>query len=136
MSEAERIAELIKRQLPDIKAGTLRFWGEWFGRPHDNVHRLIGRNADADLLQMYFDESEVLSVWSPHGLAIGEHMFRIADATRVRWEWFYYGRPQTAANRYFEEFVRIADRIEATTNVDWYEPTLRPEPARAAVEIL
>lgn len=136
MSEVERIAERIKRQLPHVKAGTLRFWGEWFGRPYDNVHRMTGCDAKADLLQMYFDGKEVLSVWSPRRLDMGEHTFRIGDATRVRWEWFYYGRSQTAENRYFEEFVRTVDTIEATTNVDWYKPMLHPDTGQAAVEIL
>jgi hypothetical protein len=33
--------------------------------------------------------------------------FQIAD--RVRWEWFYYGQPKTAANFYFEEFGSSKD---------------------------
>jgi len=64
-------------------------------------------------------------------------MLRIGDATRVRWEWFFYGRPKVAANRYFEDFVKTPDGgIDAATNIDWYTPILRPRANEAAVEIM
>jgi hypothetical protein len=40
MNEATKISELIARLLPHVKAGTLRFFGEWFGRPYDNMHAI------------------------------------------------------------------------------------------------
>jgi hypothetical protein len=142
MSEAERLAELITRQLSAIEPGTLRFWGEWFGRPYDNAHRLVSCDAQADLLHMHFNEGEVLSVWAPRDLHIGpgklhgQPMLRIRDAERVRWEWFSYGRPHVAANRCFRDFVKTADGIAATTNVDEHVPKLTPAPVAAAVEML
>jgi hypothetical protein len=140
MSEAGRFAEQIKRQLPDMEPGTLRFWGEWFGRPYDNWHRLISCDAEANLLHMHFNEEEILSIWAPHDLRIGpgrvqgRPILQIRLAERVRWEWFHYGRPHIAANRYFKEFVKTADGIETTTN--WYVPTSNPVATEAAVEIL
>ncbi len=142
MSEAETMADLITRRLPEIRQGSLRFWGEWFGRPYDNKHRLIGCDAEADLLRLHFHEGEVLSVWSPRYLRIRpnrsgtEPVLRIGDAAQVRWEWFYYGRPQLAANRYFEQFVKTSDGIEATTNAHWHGPNLNPSGSEAAVEML
>jgi len=142
MIEAEGIAELINQKLSELEPGTLRFWGEWFGRPYDNAHRLVSCDApQTDLLHIHFNEGE-LSIWSPRDLHIGQSrqrsrpILRITDAVRIRWEWFSYGRAQIAANRYFEEFVKAADGIEAKTNVDWYVPNLRPVVTEPALEIL
>ena len=30
------------------KAGSLRFWGEWFGKPHDNWHKIVRRSANGN----------------------------------------------------------------------------------------
>ena len=136
MSEAQRLAEIIKQKLPYVKAGSLRFWGEWFGRPYDNRHTIISCDSEEEVLRLHFDEGEMLSVWVPRDLDISEDSFQIGDAERVRWEWFYYGRPQIAANRYFEEFAKTPQGIEATTNVDWYQPNLQPSAREAAVQIL
>jgi hypothetical protein len=54
----------------------------------------------------------------------------------VRWEWFYYGRPKIGANRYFEQFMKTSDGIEATTNADWYSPIFKPSGSKSAVEML
>jgi hypothetical protein len=70
-TEAERMSRLIEQRLPDIEPGTLRFWGEWFGRPYDNQHRLIGCDAESDLLHLRFNEGEVLSIDSPLDLHFG-----------------------------------------------------------------
>ena len=136
MTDAEKIADRICRRLPNIKCGTLRFWGSWFGRPHDNRHQAIACDASDLVLRVRFNEGEVLSVWGPRGGAIDDSTFRIQDAQRVRWEWFYYGRPKTAGNLYFEDFSRDGAVVIAKTNVDWYGTDLQPDGSEAAVEIL
>jgi hypothetical protein len=136
MGETAKIYNQLNKALPNIKSGTLRFWGEWFGRPYDNMHTLVRCEFTHDVLTLHFNEGEVLSVWNPKALTINRWTFQIADADRVRWEWFYYSRPKTAANLYFEEFVKSPEGILATTNVDWYKPDLKPIRTAAAVEIL
>jgi hypothetical protein len=144
MSQAEQMAELIKQKLPDIEPGSPRIWGEWFGLPYDGWHALVDCDAQGDLLQMHFNEGEDLLVWSPCDLRIypprmrgvTRPIFSIREATRVRWEWFHYGRPKIAANRYFIEFVKTTTAIAATSNVDWYIPNLGPKPNEVAVEML
>jgi hypothetical protein len=137
MTDAEQIAYRIRRGLPHIKRGTLRFWGNWFGRPYDNYHEIVDCSADGDILCVRFNDGEVLWVFSPRGASIDESTFRIQGASRVRWEWFFYGRAKTAANLYFEEFTQKPDgAIVAETNADWYTPDLRTTSSEAAVEIL
>jgi hypothetical protein len=98
MSEAQQMAEHINGRLPHIKTGALCFWGQWFGRPYDNVHRTVACEADGEVLRLRFNEGESLFVWSPRSLKADQRAFRIADAAKVRWEWFYYGRPKTESN--------------------------------------
>jgi hypothetical protein len=135
-SDSKAICEQITRLLPRAKAGTLRFWGEWFGRPMDNFHRIVRCEADGDVLRVWFDEGETLTVDAPLGFEASHDAFWINNANRVRWEWFYYGRTQTPDNLYYQEFVQNPEGITARTNVDWYKPNLQPSASARAVEIL
>jgi len=136
MTEAERIDELIRPGLPLLKVGALRFWGEWFGRPYDNIHRVVGCEAEGNVLKLRFNEDEVLSLWNPISCIADERTFRIQDAGRVRWEWFSYGRPKTISNLYFKDFIKIENQITTSTNVAWYTPDFKPSSEYPAVKIL
>ena len=132
-------AQLIAKRInaaSALKAGSLRFWGDWFGKPHDNWHKIVRCSADGNALRIEFNDGEKLIVVEPEGLELSASTFAIRNAAAVRWEWFYYGRPKTPSNLYFLDFVKSATGISATTNVDWYEPNLKPKPSEAAVEIL
>lgn len=60
------------------------------------------------------------------GSAVVSHStFRISKGDRVRWKWFYYGRPKVADDLYFEEFAKSYKGITASTNADWFTPELR-----------
>jgi hypothetical protein len=130
------IASTINAALPNVKSGTLRLWGEWFGRPYDNFHRLTSCSAEIDSVVLGFDEGESLTISEPAGLVIEEGVFLIQSAARVRWEWFCYGRPKTQENRYFQEFANEESKITTATNVDWYSPNFSPSLTENAVEIL
>lgn len=135
-AELRLITAHLREAIPRSLSGSLCFWGEWFGRPHDNRHTLISCEAEHTALRLLFDQSETLSIWSPKGLTIDRSSFRIAEARRVRWEWFAYGRAKTRENLYFMDFVRSGEVITATTNVDWYNPSLDPDAEEAAVELV
>jgi hypothetical protein len=62
MALPQEIAKDITAILPHVKLGTLRFWGEWFGRPFDNGHWLVGCHATDECLRLQFNENEVLAV--------------------------------------------------------------------------
>lgn len=83
--------------------GSLCVFGDWFGKPLDNWHRLVGVRVVEAALVLAFDEGEVLSVWEPRGLEVTPPGFVIRTATRVRWEWFSYGRPRTPENLRVQE---------------------------------
>jgi hypothetical protein len=155
LSNPEEIAGQVMTILPRIGGGTLRFWGQWFGKPYDNCHQVVSCEVDGDLLQIHFNENETLSVraprnagfeerphplepgsWSPSGRALKEQVFSIGDAERVRWEWFYYGRPQAPENRRFIEFVRTADGIATDNGPEETKRNLRPDLKLPAVELI
>jgi hypothetical protein len=132
MTEAQQMTAHINGCLPNVKAGALCFWGEWFGRPYDNIHQIVSCEVEGEVLKLHFNEDETLFVWSPHRLKADQKTFRISGAAKVRWEWFYYGLPKIEINRYFMEFVKDGNAITATTNVNWYTPSLQPNPNVAA----
>jgi hypothetical protein len=133
--EANSIAARLRALLPCAKSGTLRFWGEWFGRPHDNVHRIVDCDANDGVLRIAFNEGEGLWVWPPHAADVNEQTFLIRNAARVRWEWFYYGRPKIDSNRYFMDFTKTESGVDAKTDIDWYLPNPRPILQAPAVEM-
>jgi hypothetical protein len=136
MSNVKEVTRVIQNALPRFKGGSLRIWGHWFGRPYDNIHVPVVCEVDGEVLRVRFNEGEMLTVWSPLGALVDEGTFRIGEAARVRWEWFYYGRPKTSENLYFEDFVLENGRVSATTNTDWYTPDFHDaDAARPAVEI-
>jgi hypothetical protein len=117
MDELEAIERRIRRALPNVPAGTLRIWGQWFGRPYDNLHFLQRTEIADGALRLYFDGGEALSVWSPQGLTLNSKTVRIDTADRVRWEWFFYGRSKTPENLRVEDYVRTDEVISAKINV-------------------
>jgi len=130
----DQIAAIIEEHKADVR-GTVRIFGDWFGRPHDNCHTLTDVSAKEDYLALGFDGGEVLKVWAPSAPEFTGHRLGVRFASRVRWEWFYYGRPPLLENRYFLDYVVAADRINPATNVDWYTPDLKPSSNEYAVTL-
>jgi hypothetical protein len=118
MASLQDLANQLAAILPDVKRGALRFWGDWFGRPFDNGHLLVGCQASDDCLRLRFYEGEVLAVWNPSDVQITETTFRIGSATALRWSWFYYGRPKTPENLYYLDYAQQDGGIIFRTNWD------------------
>lgn len=83
-------------------SGTMQFWGDWFGRPMDNIHRAtqVGYDESTDVLTIIFDNEEKCVIYSPVGITSTEKTFYIEDATAVIWSWYYYGREHTEQNHF------------------------------------
>jgi hypothetical protein len=113
---AATVATHLQRLLPDVHSGTLCFWGVWFGRPHDNCHSVVRAEAEGDCLVLHFNEKEILKVWHPQGWRIDAQQFVIHSATRVLWQWYYYGRPHAPANLKSHDFVRQGEEVRFQSN--------------------
>lgn len=111
------IAQFIQALPQCQKAGTLRIWGQWFGRPMDNVHNCVSCRVEEDLVVLTFDEGEELRIWNPTDAYVeGQATLTFPNAKRVRWDWYYYGRPKTPENRMFIEYVVEAGVIQSSSN--------------------
>jgi hypothetical protein len=131
---ASEIAGHIRQLLPHVHSGTLRFWGVWFGRPHDNVHTIVHADAAADCLTLRFNGEETLQVWNPTGCQIDSQQFIILSASRVLWQWYWYGRPHTPDSLMSEEFVRDGTSITFRSTFPGRH-TQRPSIHEPAVQI-
>jgi hypothetical protein len=132
----EIVAE-INDALPNIKSGSLRFWGQWFGRPYDNWHRIVScKTLDENALILTFSEEERLTIWEPGGVGCNAAHFRIENAKRVRWEWYYYGKPKLTTNLHISDYTRTDDKIVTFTTAEWYAAEREPSTTYPAVEIL
>lgn len=137
MDTASDVAERLKDRTGALKSGSLCVSGDVFGGRIDNVHVIVSAEAeDDDCLVLEFDGGETLRVWSPHGVVATEEEFRIQDASRVRWEWYYYGRNQTPENRFYIEHVRADGSIMVNTDAVWAPKAFSPSSKRPAVELL
>jgi hypothetical protein len=116
--------------------GTLRIFGDWFGRPFDNVHRVVSADVRDDLLVIAMDDGEVLTVTNPSDIEIGAGAFRIGRADRVRLEWFAYGQPRESADRYEQEHWVDGDRVRAVSSAELYGPSFSPSLEHPAVELV
>ena len=130
------ICDAVAQALPMVKHGSLRVWGKFFGRPYDNIHQLVGCSPLVDGVQFTFDEGETLTVWHPSRWDISPARFEILEASRVRWEWFYYGREKSPENRYHIEWTACGDVAAVSTNVDWFQTSSEIRRQGAAAELL
>lgn len=132
----KHLAATISVMLPEVMTGSLSVFGDIFGGRVDNVHRIVDAHGREDLLLIEFDGGETLRVWHPAGLTVGSSAFRIERASRVRWEWFYYGRPHLPQNRYYIEHTRTGRKVRVVTDAAWGSRRFSPSPSRPAVELL
>lgn len=105
---AEAILELPKRN----RSGTLRTFGDWFGRPMDNIHSVVAAEAEGERLVLRFDEGERLTVWEPDGFEVEGRTLRLHRAARVLWEWYSYGEPKTPDNLYRLDYELAGERLD------------------------
>jgi hypothetical protein len=131
---ALEIAAQIQQLFPHVHSGTLCYWGVWFGKPYDNYHRIVRAEADGDCLTLHFNEEETLRVWHPCGCEIDERQFIIWSASRVLWQWYWYGRPHTPDHLMSEEFVREGEIISFQSTFP-YQDAKTPSVHEPAVQI-
>lgn len=87
------------------KGGSLRFWGEWFGRPYDNYHVPISVELSESVLTIGFKNGEKCTVFEPSGIVNEPNDFHIAHASKIVWEWYYYGKEHTSENLCRREYA-------------------------------
>jgi hypothetical protein len=123
-----------------LTLGSLRVFGDWFGRPMDNIHTAVTVRSQGDVLVIEFDEGETLTVDGATAIVFDpkarEHRLTVERAERVRWMWYFYGRPRLLENLYVEEHWVEGSDVKARSTVDWYTPVFNPSLGAPAVEFV
>lgn len=114
--------------LDTIRAGTLCFWGGWFGKPYDNLHRVVGADCFGDdTVIISFDRAETLTIAAPRDWSLDAGKLLVGGADRVRFQWFLYGALPGPASLRFNEYRRTKSGIEYETDfAEQGRPTLDP----------
>jgi hypothetical protein len=131
----EEIINSIAESLPNIKKGTLRFWGDWFGRPYDNVHMITGAERISNGIKILFDNDEMLSIVNPGRASINENEFVVLKAKSIKWEWYSYGKEKTDKNKYCILYENMGNEIIGKSNEDWYTHIFETDIHEPAVKI-
>lgn len=89
------------------KCGSLCFWGDWFGRPMDNIHTPVSASFDETekLLVIQFDRGETCEIFGARGIVNTWNDFYVEKADRIGWSWYYYGRGRTPENLFRREYI-------------------------------
>jgi hypothetical protein len=138
---AGTIAKALAPHLP-LGLGSLRVWGDWFGKALDNMHILVGARHEGDELILEFHHREVLRVWQPGGWTVDETASSpnprlvIRSAERVGWGWYYYGRPELPENWFEILHWREAGGVRASTTASGFAPIFAPSIEEPAVTFL
>jgi hypothetical protein len=136
------VQELLNKMSPHFPAqlGSLKVYGDWFGGREDSIHTVLEGHVDeAGNFVLQFREGERLIVSNPKGCTFEPKTargpwLRIERATRVRWEWYYYGRPRQPDNLFVEEHWISGTDVEASSTFHWHEQRFSPTLLEPAVE--
>src|SRR5699024_10519462 len=95
--DAKEITRLIN-QLEEKPGGTLRIFGEWFGRPYDNYHKISECTYKDEILKMTFDTGETIKIWEPSHIIFNANELIFKGSTCVEFSRYDYGKPRTNEN--------------------------------------
>ncbi len=90
--------------------GTLIFFGDIFGgRYGENRHQIIDYKYEKtqEIYRIHFNEGETCTIYNPKEIEYDREVFIIKDASRIIWEWYYYGREKTASNLNSLDYKKI-----------------------------
>lgn len=110
-----------------LKGGSIRIFGDWIGKPHDNYHELESAEfkAQQKRLILNFKEGERLEIHNPKHIFEASKFLKIVQADRIRWTWYYPAKAKIPENQYFIDYQWTDKKISAETNVDGHEPLLQ-----------
>lgn len=113
MNDDKTVIEFMKNNISSLKRGTLKFWGEWFGRSMDNYHIIVNIQFKSleNALILTFNEGETLTIWNPEKINSDSSKFYIKSATKIRWKWFSYGQPEILQNLYYKQYEKQDNSI-------------------------
>ena len=100
------------------KGGCLIFFGDIFGgRFHENYHQITAHDYDeiAKIICIHFSEGEICTIYEPENILYGNEAFIIQDASRITWDWYYYGRDKNVENLCRWDFKKVDSLLVSKT---------------------
>lgn len=120
MRESEMsIAEQFMALEQNVRSGSLRTFGCWFGRPMDNYHVSKNASFDGETLKIEFEDGETLEVWNPSDLVIDGITLKIQKAKKVKWSWHMQGQAKSNKTLMYYEYEVSGDTVISKTNSPW-----------------
>ena len=101
-TNVEKFVNDAKENIKIIHVGSLRFFGDWFGRPMDNFHIPVKIDLFNSILTITFDDSYTVIVHNPKDIFVEENHFYIKSADLVRYEYGFYGSPNEPKRRFLQ----------------------------------
>lgn len=86
------IVEAVQSFFAKHEVASLRLPSGWFGRPHDNWHRLTETKTDGEAVLVRLDDDQVLTLQT-EALSSDGRVLRVA-IRGGRWDWTEYGGDQ------------------------------------------
>lgn len=87
----EEILEFVGDWFAGVGGASLKLPSRWFGRPHDNQHRLTGASVSAGRLLLELDRSLLLTLAHPSSVAVEGGCLEIAGFTHGTLDWDDFG---------------------------------------------
>lgn len=118
------IVDLIDENANLFKGGSLRIYGDWFGKPYDNHHKISKAQFDkiSKILTIEFNEKETLEIHNPRHIFEATTFLKVIGADRIKWSWYNYDKYKIKENLYYLDYKKSSKNIQTDTNVDWYKP--------------
>lgn len=107
----------IVEQVASLRPGSLSFWGNWFGRPYDNNHRILHAHSIGAAVIIQFDRGETLVIDTPGDWSLEKGLLVVRRAKHLRFLWFDYGRLPSPETLHFEEYRRADDELSFATDL-------------------
>ncbi|MCV2393904.1 hypothetical protein OEB99_06255 [Actinotalea sp. M2MS4P-6] len=86
---AQDLVDAIVEFFAQREVASLELPSGWFGRPHDNLHRLTGAATSGDEVRIELDGTQRLNI-NPIGARVDGRVLRI-EIARGTWVWTEYG---------------------------------------------
>lgn len=98
--QPDEYAKLVRTNEHLCKVGSIRIYGDWFGKPYTNHHKITTAEYQEEdkKLTIHFDDDERIEVYNPMIIFESTAFLKITHADLVRWSWYAYRKSRTEDN--------------------------------------